>query len=408
MFPASEFRLNASHLPQWRYTIFRRLFGFMAVFCIPVYVTSIYLCIAQGLWAMVIVDTLAYLLLLGLLFFPELSDRQRYLMGSGLCYGIGAAFMVSVGPTGAGWFWMFLFPLLTALLLGFSASIWAQVINALTLIAIGIAYQQQQLQWPPLPAYSTTIYFVVLINFMVLNAMLSLSIAFLMDKLSKSLEEAISSRQATVIGLAKLAEYRDNDTGEHLLRMAQYARLLATRLAGSHNPPDELTEEFIDYIGLASTLHDIGKVGIPDAILLKPGRLSDEEFETIKGHPQIGAGVLRDLQQYAPSCQLLLLGEQIASGHHEKWDGSGYPRQLEGKAIPLAARIVALADVYDALTSQRCYKRPYSHEEARQIIIEGRGKHFDPQLVDVFLSNEADFIAQAKQQDATEQQSMAS
>ena len=147
-----------------------------------------------------------------------------------------------------------------------------------------------------------------------------------------------------------------------------------------------ITPEFIDDIYQSSILHDIGKVGIPDAVLLKPGRLSDEEFDVIKRHTNLGGDAIKAIEMQIEGQSFLALGKEIAYNHHEKWDGSGYPRGINGEGIPLSARIIALADVYDALTTKRFYKEAYTHEKSRQIIIDLKGTHFDPEVLDVFLA----------------------
>lgn len=376
----------ADTLPLWRRLIFDRLFGLLAILCVPVYMTSVYLCIVSNLWSMALFDTVAYGVLLYILLVKSLSERYKYITGCLLAYGIGFAFLITIGPTGAGFFWLFVFPPLTAILLGKKASIFAQTLNGCCLLTVGGAYSSGVLQWPITEGYSTFIWFVVSINFIVTNAMVTLSTSFLLGKLTRSLEETLASRHATVMGLAKLAEYRDNETGAHLIRMQHYSNMLACQRQLDANTPEELNDNFIQDITLSSILHDIGKVGISDAILLKPGRLTPEEFEQIKAHPTIGATVLESLRTYAPQCNFIQMGKDIAGGHHEKWDGSGYPKGLSGEAIPLSARIVALVDVYDALTSPRCYKRPFSHPEAVSMISAGKGVHFDPKLVESFIA----------------------
>lgn len=194
------------------------------------------------------------------------------------------------------------------------------------------------------------------------------------------------TNRASILGLAKLAEYRDSDTGEHLDRIQHYTILLTIGLSKNENYKDYITPDYIEDIRLSSILHDIGKVGIHDAILLKPGKLDDSEFEDIKHHSEFGGNVIVELEKNIEGCSFFELGREIAFFHHEKWDGSGYPEGRRGTEIPLSARIVALADVYDALTSKRCYKKAFSHEETSEIIFQGRGTHFDPTIVDVFLN----------------------
>jgi response regulator RpfG family c-di-GMP phosphodiesterase len=200
-----------------------------------------------------------------------------------------------------------------------------------------------------------------------------------------------NARMATILALAKLSEYRDDDTGIHLERMREYSRIIADEMAKKPNCIGYITEEYIEDIYHSSILHDIGKVGIPDAILLKPGKLTPDEFETIKRHSTLGGDILTDIEAGIEGQTFLTLGKEIAYYHHEKWDGTGYPEGLKGEQIPLSARIVALADVYDALTSDRIYKKAITHEKAKEIITHTKGKHFDPDVVDSFLTREEDF-----------------
>lgn len=200
-----------------------------------------------------------------------------------------------------------------------------------------------------------------------------------------------NARAATILGLAKLAEYRDEGTGMHLERIREYARILAQQLAKNPKFSDYITPEYIEDIYQSSILHDIGKVGIPDAVLLKPGRLTAAEFEIIKRHTTLGGDVLAIIESQLEGRSFLYMGKAIAYSHHEKWDGSGYPLGVSGEQIPLSARIVALADVYDALTSRRFYKEAFTHAKARSIIADSRGSHFDPEVLDAFLMLEDEF-----------------
>ncbi|WP_303783411.1 HD-GYP domain-containing protein [Azovibrio restrictus] len=172
--------------------------------------------------------------------------------------------------------------------------------------------------------------------------------------------------------LSRAAEFRDPETGAHIQRMAHYSRLIAARLG-----LDAATQNLLLQ---AAPMHDVGKIGIPDYILLKPGRLTPEEFEVMKGHARLGYELLT-----GSASPVLQLGAEIARSHHEKFDGSGYPLHLAGEAIPLMGRIVAVADVFDALTSERPYKRAWSLEDARKFLLDGRGSHFDPACVEAFL-----------------------
>ncbi len=178
----------------------------------------------------------------------------------------------------------------------------------------------------------------------------------------------------TIQRLSRAAEFRDRDFGSRIERMVHYCGLLARRTG--------LSSEIVEQIELASPMHDIGKIGIPDSILFKPGKLSPEEFEVIKRHPDIGYKILADSNS-AP----LAMGALIAWTHHEKWDGTGYPRGLAGEDIPVEGRIAAIADVLDALLSERVYKPSYPPDQALPIMRQGRGRHFDPMLLDLFLDS---------------------
>ncbi|MBN2022142.1 MAG: response regulator [Pirellulales bacterium] len=216
--------------------------------------------------------------------------------------------------------------------------------------------------------------------------------------------EVIATRDVAIFALAKLADSRDPETGEHLERMRNYSRLLAEEISLAGPFAEDVDQQFIENIYQSAPLHDIGKVGIPDAILLKPGRLTPEEFEVMKEHTLIGADALKEATEQGICGGFLDMAAIIARSHHERFDGTGYPDGLVGLDIPLAARIAALADVYDALTSPRVYKPAYDLDVARQMIVEEKGKHFDPVLVDAFLAREGEFreIARAGAQPEVE------
>jgi len=203
---------------------------------------------------------------------------------------------------------------------------------------------------------------------------------------------SLETRDVAIFAMAKLAESRDPETGAHLERVRSYCRVLAKDLASTPKFQSEVDGEFIKLIYLTSPLHDIGKVGIPDSVLLKPGRLSDREFEIMKMHAMLGAQTLDAALQAFPGVKFLQMAREIAATHHERWDGSGYPRGLIGRAIPLSGRIMALADVYDALSSKRVYKDAFTHEIARSMIVKDAGTHFDPDVVEAFVRTEQQFV----------------
>jgi putative two-component system response regulator len=207
----------------------------------------------------------------------------------------------------------------------------------------------------------------------------------------KQVREISDAQLATINALSRIAESRDEDTGTHIERTQGFCKMLAQRLSEKAVFRDQIDAAFIDDIYHAAPLHDIGKVGIPDHVLLKPGRLNEEEFELMKTHVIIGSDTLVAVHRQYPRNSMLRMGIAIARHHHEKWDGSGYPDRLSGNAIPLAARIMALADVYDALRAKRPYKEPMNHARATKIIVEGAGQHFDTRIVDAYLAVQEDF-----------------
>lgn len=203
---------------------------------------------------------------------------------------------------------------------------------------------------------------------------------------------SLESRNLLIFSLAKLAESRDPETGEHLERIREYCKVIAAHLAGREEFQSVVDGDYVQSIYLTSPLHDIGKVGVPDAVLLKPGRLTPDEFEVMKTHTNIGAATLSAAIEHNPDAEFLIMARDIALTHHERYDGTGYPNGLRGDDIPLCGRIVALADVYDALRTRRVYKKAYPHDVARSIIVGGSGMHFDPAIVEAFIENEQRFL----------------
>jgi putative two-component system response regulator len=199
-------------------------------------------------------------------------------------------------------------------------------------------------------------------------------------------------QDALVLSMASLAETRDNETGNHLRRTQHYVKRLAEQLRRQPKFAAELDDRCIDLLFKSAPLHDIGKVGIPDHILLKPGPLDAQEFDIMKTHTTLGREAIESAEQsIGRQVPFLRFAKEIALSHQEKWDGSGYPEGLKGEAIPLSARLMALADVYDALISRRVYKPAFSHEASVQIILKGRGSHFDPEVVTAFDAVQDDF-----------------
>ncbi|MFZ6775194.1 response regulator [Undibacterium sp. Ji83W] len=228
----------------------------------------------------------------------------------------------------------------------------------------------------------------------------------LLQDQNKHLESLVQDRtrklgkmqDAIIMAMASLAETRDNETGNHIRRTQNYVAALARKLKNHARFNNELTDENIDLLYKSAPLHDIGKVGIPDNILLKPDKLTSEEFEVMKLHTVYGRETILSVEKYlGESNEFLRFAREITYSHQEKWDGSGYPENLVGDAIPLSARLMAVADVYDALISRRVYKPAFSHEEAISIMRKGHGSHFDPDILDAFLEITEEFRQIANQ-----------
>ncbi len=215
---------------------------------------------------------------------------------------------------------------------------------------------------------------------------------FLDEEVQRRTRDISTVQEASIIALAALAEIRDNETGQHLQRVKLYIQLLAEELARREKYATLLTPDYIRVIAISSPLHDIGKVGIPDEVLLNPANLTAGEYEIMKRHPILGRDAIACAEKMLGASQTFLsCAREIAYTHHEKWDGTGYPQGLSGESIPLPARLMALADAYDTLTSRRVYKEAVFHEEAVSRIRKDSGTHFDPEIVEAFLAVKAQF-----------------
>lgn len=216
--------------------------------------------------------------------------------------------------------------------------------------------------------------------------------------MQKRTQEISAIQEVTILALASLAETRDADTGNHIKRTQHYVKILAKHLQKNQKFASYLDDAMIKTLFMSAPLHDIGKVGIPDSILLKPGHFTPHEFEIMKTHTTLGAHAIAHAEEeLGVEVQFLKIAKEIALYHQEKFDGSGYPEGLSGEKIPLSARIMAVADVYDALISRRVYKEPVSHEKALEIMKKGRDTHFDPDILDAFLEIEDAFFEIALQ-----------
>jgi putative two-component system response regulator len=222
--------------------------------------------------------------------------------------------------------------------------------------------------------------------------------AYLESEIARRTEDLRLVEEATILAMTSLAETRDNETGQHILRTQRYVRALALALRDHPRFMHYLTDTAIDLLFRSAPLHDIGKVGIPDRILLKPGKLDPAEFDIMKTHTTLGSEAIeRAKVRIGRPVAFLNVASEIALSHQEKWDGTGYPQGLAGDAIPIAARLMAVADVYDALISKRVYKEAFSHERSVEIMLEVRGRHFDPDIVDAFMSIQEECLAIASE-----------
>lgn len=220
---------------------------------------------------------------------------------------------------------------------------------------------------------------------------------FLSQEVERRTQEISAVQDVTILAMASMAETRDNETGNHIRRTQHYIRVLAEALKDHPRFSRKLKPGYVRALFKSAPLHDIGKVGIPDRILLKPGRLSPDEFEIMKSHTTLGRdAIVHAEQSLGVQVGFLTVAKEIAYSHQEKWDGSGYPEGLQGESIPLSARLMAVADVYDALISERVYKKAMSHEQAVRIMREGRATHFDPDILDAFLRYQDRFLAIAR------------
>ncbi len=217
-----------------------------------------------------------------------------------------------------------------------------------------------------------------------MNRQLSKRVAEQVERLLQTERRYVCAQESIITGLAKLTESRDTDTGGHLERVSEYCIQIARNLAQHAEYKEKITEEFLTLLRQTAALHDIGKVGIVDSILLKNGRLTEEEFEQMKKHTTIGGEIIEKIRQKMADNALINMAYDVVMFHHERWDGNGYPNRLSGSDIPLSAQIMAIADVYDALGSKRPYKQPLSHDTIRNIILSEKGRQFSPKIVEAF------------------------
>ncbi|WP_457673432.1 HD-GYP domain-containing protein [Thiolapillus sp.] len=381
------------------------LLGMSSVVLLFPYLMGVTMASRVGLWPIVLIDTICYGWLLFLVFNRSMSYRHRVFGLLLLIEFLALSLLLITGNNGAGWLWLFLSPVLAALLLDCRSGYLVSVVSTLVLLVLALLDLVLSLDWVMLLREGQGLFMVIVSNYLTL----SIVVVFIIGRLLNSLEGTLDAlrqgtreleltQAATVDTMASLAEYRDLETGNHIVRTRHYVQLLARQLQ-QHSPvhASRLDDETVELLSRSAPLHDIGKVGVPDNILLKPGKLTADEFEEMKKHTEYGCEALMHAEEKLGSNHFLRLAAEIAWTHHERWDGNGYPRGLGGENIPLSGRIMAVADVYDALISRRVYKEASTHEEAMDYIIAHAGRRFDPEVVKAFQAVADEFRAVARQ-----------
>lgn len=377
------------------------LFGIIATISaagLIAYIPSVAAAIYGGYYDIVIIDTLFYAIILVLLLCRRLSYSQRTLGLIIPLWLLSLYLILRFGIYGAGYLWLFVVPILAGVLLGLRRGMMTLGVIFLSLLLIGagidvIGHFDSIFGHQPFATWA-----VMSGNAMALSTLAMVSASVLIHgmnnvliQLDRKIEELELTKDATLETVASLAEYRDACTGQHIERTKEYVRFIAEHLSTLEKYRALLTPDYIELLRKSSALHDIGKIGVPDTILLKPGKLTPEEYEQMKLHTVYGKEALLRSERRLGENSFLRLAAEIAFSHQERWNGSGYPSGLEGEAIPLSGRIMAVADVYDALISKRVYKDALSHEEAIDYLESNRGVLFDPEIVAIVVEHEAAF-----------------
>ncbi len=377
----------------WREYFFNVVFFFIIALNSIIFISSAINLLIRQIYIPLIV--LFFLLCIGMFVFitKKIPFSIRSFIGCSLFYFFGLFLFFRFGPTASGLLWFFLYSIFNASFKGIKGVILSNVMLAATVILFIIIIPIYDFNWPYIEKnfYTSNTWWITGLSLFSLNLISSASISFFMNNLEGAILKNADSRNAIIFGLASLTEFRDSDTGKHLERISKYSKLLAGELQKTGKYKDYITENYIEDLEISSILHDIGKVGIEDKILLKKGKLTKEEFEKVKMHPVIGSHVIESINKKMQDKDFLKLANQIILHHHEKWNGTGYPKGLKNNSIPLSARIVALADVYDALISKRVYKEALSHDEAVKIIESGKGEFFDPEIIKIFKKINLEF-----------------
>lgn len=379
------------------------LFGILLTLTIVVsiaYIPSVMTAWHGGFYDTVIIDTLVYLWLIYLLFDHRMSYKTRVIGFVSPMWLLGAYLLLRFDQNGAGYMWLFAVPVLCSLLLNLRAGLIALVLNISILVIPGILISIGRVGTWGTVVNPGALWALMSGNFIALNAMLTVSVALTLDRLRQSLSELerqktelAKTKEATIETVASLAEFRDSETGHHIQRTRLFVSELASAMSEDPEFEQILNPEYVDLLTRSAPLHDIGKIGIPDRILLKQGKLTEDEYEFMKLHTVFGRDVLLRSEKQLGSNGFLQLAAEVAYTHQERWNGSGYPQGLKGESIPLSGRIMAVADVYDAMRSQRPYKQPFSHDETIDYMRDNAGVLFDPKIIEKLLGLEQRFKA---------------
>ncbi len=363
------------------------------------YIPSIIGSLNIGYIDTIIIDTLFYFAMLYLLFNKKLSLTQRTIGLIVSIWILSLYLIIRFGILGAGFLWIGSVPVLVGLLLGLKKGILSLIVNLIIFIITGsivylysfstISQASSMLTWLIISGNSLAVSALLMVSSSIIIERLHLTL----DQLNSNIKELELTQYATMEIMATLAEFRDTETGDHILRTQSYVLVIANHLSLYPHYYTLLTPEYIKCLGKSATLHDIGKIGVPDNILLKQGKLTSKEFEIMKKHTIYGRDALLNSQKRFGDNYFLALAAEIAYTHQERWDGSGYPEALRDTQIPLSGRIMAVADVYDALMSTRPYKKAFSHEEAINYLEKNSGILFDPEIIELLPKIGAEFKA---------------
>lgn len=375
----------------WREKVTQNIFILLSILSIFVFIPSINLSVSKHQIDMAIFSGAIYFILL----FLAINKNIKYKIKGSIimiCTFIFGVYLIyRFGPSSTGNIWFITCAVYASILFGTKIAILSSVMIFLVyFLPIPLLYTNT-FSWINKYENIIRIWLIHGLSTLLIAASISISISMFLNGFSHTLNKVFSTKKATIFGLAKLAEHKDTDTGKHIVRLQEYAGIITEYLFSHHNNDGYITKDYIEDIKVSSVLHDIGKVGIKDNILRKPGKLTQEEFEEMKKHTILGGEVISEIERNISGRSVYSIGKEIAFYHHEKWNGSGYPFGLKGEKIPLSARIIAIVDVYDALTTKRPYKEPFSHDIALSIITKESGKHFDPLMVEALIMNETHF-----------------